>query len=104
MSHFLPNLPIWQLVLVVIVIPTAIAIGIQALVRRLIGVDRLVLNNEVAGFIFAIIDLCGAARLRRHCGLGEIQRRADFRGTRIRRRGSPVTLRRRRGAGGRQAP
>jgi Protein of unknown function (DUF4239) len=63
MSHFLSALPIWALVLVVIVIPTACAVGCQILVRRWVGVDRLVLNNEVAGFIFAIIGVVYAVLL-----------------------------------------
>ena len=75
MSHFLSALPLWALILAVVVIPTSIAIGFQLVVRRSVGVDQLALNNEVAGFIFAIIGgLRGAARLCRHCGLGEIQR------------------------------
>lgn len=63
MSHFLTELPLWQLILAVIVIPTAIAIGFQVLVRRWVGIERLVLNNEVAGFIFAIIGVVYAVLL-----------------------------------------
>ena len=63
MSHFLSELPLWQLILAVVVIPTAIAIGFQVLVRRLVGVERLALNNEVAGFIFAIIGVVYAVLL-----------------------------------------
>jgi hypothetical protein len=63
MSHSLSDLPLWELILAVIVIPTAIAIGFQVLVRRWVGVDRLVLNNEVAGFIFAIIGVVYAVLL-----------------------------------------
>ncbi len=63
MSHFLSELPLWQLILAVIVIPTSIAIGIQVLVRRSVGVDQLACNNEVAGFIFAIIGVVYAVLL-----------------------------------------
>src|SRR6516162_4330822 len=63
MSHSLSELPLWELILAVIVIPTAIAIGFQVLVRRWVGIDRLVLNNEVAGFIFAIIGVVYAVLL-----------------------------------------
>jgi hypothetical protein len=63
MSQFLSELPLWQLILAVVVIPTAIAIGFQVLVRRLVGIDRLALNNEVAGFIFAIIGVVYAVLL-----------------------------------------
>jgi hypothetical protein len=62
-SHLLSVLPLWGLILAVIVVPTAIAIGLQILVRRWVGVDRLVLNNEVAGFIFAIIGVVYAVLL-----------------------------------------
>jgi hypothetical protein len=63
MSHFLSELPIWELILAVIVLPTVVAVFFQALVRRWVGVDRLVLNNEVAGFIFAILGVVYAVLL-----------------------------------------
>ncbi len=63
MSQFLSELPLWALILVVIVIPTGCALGCQVLVRRWVGLDRLVLNNEVAGFIFAIIGVVYAVLL-----------------------------------------
>ena len=63
MSYFLSALPIWALILVVVVIPTSIAIGAQILVRRSVGVEKLALNNEVAGFIFAIIGVVYAVLL-----------------------------------------
>lgn len=63
MSGFLSDLPLWQLVLLIVAIPTAVAVGLQVLVRRSVGVDRLVLNNEVAGFIFAIIGVVYAVLL-----------------------------------------
>jgi Protein of unknown function (DUF4239) len=63
MSHFLSELPIWALIFAIIIVPTSVAIGLQVLVRRSIGVDRLALNNEVAGFIFAIIGVVYAVLL-----------------------------------------
>ena len=63
MSHVLSELPLWAVILAVIVVPTSIAIGSQALVRRSVGVDQLALNNEVAGFIFAIIGVVYAVLL-----------------------------------------
>ena len=63
MSHFLSELPIWALVLSVVVIPTVVALAFQVLVRRWVGVDRLTANNEVAGFIFAIIGVVYAVLL-----------------------------------------
>jgi hypothetical protein len=63
MSYVLSELPLWAVILAVIVIPTSIAIGSQVLVRRSVGVDQLALNNEVAGFIFAIIGVVYAVLL-----------------------------------------
>jgi hypothetical protein len=63
MSQYLSGLPLWALILIVIIIPTACAVGCQAVVRRLVGIERLDLNNEVAGFIFAIIGVVYAVLL-----------------------------------------
>jgi hypothetical protein len=63
MSYFLSALPLWALILAVVVIPTSIAVGVQVLVRRSVGVEKLALNNEVAGFIFAIIGVVYAVLL-----------------------------------------
>ncbi len=63
MSYFLSELPLWALILGVIVIPMSAAIGFQVFIRRSVGVDRLSLNNEVAGFIFAIIGVVYAVLL-----------------------------------------
>jgi hypothetical protein len=63
MSYVLSELPLWALFLVVIVIPTSLAIGCQVFIRRSVGVDKLSLNNEVAGFIFAIIGVVYAVLL-----------------------------------------
>jgi Protein of unknown function (DUF4239) len=63
MTYLLSELPLWQLILVLVVVPTAVAVGFQLLVRRSVGVDRLALNNEVAGFIFAIIGVVYAVLL-----------------------------------------
>src|SRR5579871_3055980 len=63
MSNFLSDLPLWVLILAVIVIPTGVAIGFQIFIRRSVGADKLALNNEVAGFIFAIIGVVYAVLL-----------------------------------------
>jgi hypothetical protein len=63
MTYLLSELPLWQLILVLVVVPTAVAVGFQLLVRRSVGVDHLALNNEVAGFIFAIIGVVYAVLL-----------------------------------------
>ena len=63
MSDFLSELPLWALILAVVVIPTGVAIGFQIFIRRSVGVEKLALNNEVAGFIFAIIGVVYAVLL-----------------------------------------
>ena len=63
MSNFLSELPLWALILAVVVIPTGVAIGFQIFIRRSVGADKLALNNEVAGFIFAIIGVVYAVLL-----------------------------------------
>lgn len=54
---YLANLPSWQSVLFVVVIPTVIASFGVFMVRKAFGYDKLINNNEVAGFIFAIVGL-----------------------------------------------
>jgi hypothetical protein len=92
MSQFLSALPLWALILTVIVIPTSLAIGVQVLVRRSVGVEKLALNNEVAGFIFAIIGVVAVPSPSSSLVWGEIQRGADLRRKRIRRRRGVVLL------------
>lgn len=62
-SYFLSSLPLWQLILLVSVIPTAIAMGAQILIRRWAGVDKLAKNNEIAGFKFATVGVIYAVLL-----------------------------------------
>jgi hypothetical protein len=62
-SYVLSSLPFWQLMLVIIVIPTAIAMALQILIRRWIGVAKLVKNNEIAGFKFATVGVIYAVLL-----------------------------------------
>ena len=63
MSQYLSSLPLWELIVLVIVIPTLIAIGLQVTSRWWVGVDRLSGNNEVAGFQFAIVGVIYAVLL-----------------------------------------
>ena len=63
MSHVLAVLPLWALILAVVVVPTAIAIGFQVFIRWRVGVDRLERNNEVAGFMFAAVGVVYAVLL-----------------------------------------
>jgi len=63
MSHVLAVLPLWALIFAVVLVPTAVAVVFQVFVRRWVGVDRLELNNEVAGFMFAAIGVVYAVLL-----------------------------------------
>jgi Protein of unknown function (DUF4239) len=63
MSYFLSELPLWALILAVVIVPTSVALGFQVFVRRAVGVEKLALNNEVGGFIFAIIGVVYAVLL-----------------------------------------
>jgi Protein of unknown function (DUF4239) len=62
-SYFLSSLPLWQLVLLVVIIPTAIAMAAQLSIRRWVGIDKLARNNEIAGFKFATVGVIYAVLL-----------------------------------------
>ena len=53
----------WGLTLLLILAACAYAIGLMLGTRLLYGVDRLSLNNEVAGFKFAVIGVFYAVLL-----------------------------------------
>ena len=53
----------WGLTLLLVLAACAYAIGLMLLTRLLYGVDRLSLNNEVAGFKFAVIGVFYAVLL-----------------------------------------
>ena len=59
----LSALPIWLAALMLVVLPVAIAIGSALLVRRGVGLERLIANNEVAGFKFAVVGVIYAVLL-----------------------------------------
>jgi Protein of unknown function (DUF4239) len=63
LSYFLSSLPLWLLIAVIVVIPTALAMGAQVLIRKWVGVDKLVSNNEIAGFKFATVGVIYAVLL-----------------------------------------
>ena len=63
MSFFLASLPIWLAFCLVVVVTTIVAMGAPLLVRRLVGLERLVTNNEVAGFKFAVVGVIYAVLL-----------------------------------------
>jgi hypothetical protein len=62
-SYFLSSLPLWQLILLVVIIPTAAAMTAQLLIRKWVGGDRLAKNNEIAGFKFATVGVIYAVLL-----------------------------------------
>ena len=63
MTYFLSNLPLWVLIVAIVVVPTFVAMVLQALIHRWVGVDRLVKNNEIAGFKFATVGVIYAVLL-----------------------------------------
>jgi hypothetical protein len=63
LSYFLSSLPIWQLILLVVIIPTVVAMAAQLLIRKWAGVDKLARNNEIAGFKFATVGVIYAVLL-----------------------------------------
>jgi hypothetical protein len=54
---FLAGLPFWAAILLLVVLPTIIAMGGTIVVRRAVGLDRLTSNNEIAGFKFATVGV-----------------------------------------------
>jgi hypothetical protein len=62
-SYFLSSLPLWLLIVLIVVIPTAVAMCAQLAIRRWVGVDRLAKNNEIAGFKFATVGVIYAVLL-----------------------------------------
>jgi hypothetical protein len=62
-SLFLSSLPLWISVLVIVVVPTILAMSGPLLVRRVLGLDELVTYNEVAGFKFAVVGVTYAVLL-----------------------------------------
>lgn len=59
----LTALPLWLSFLLLVVLPTAIAMSGPVVVRRLVRLDRLRTNNEVAGFKFATVGVIYAVLL-----------------------------------------
>ncbi len=60
---WLAAVPLWASALLVILLPTAIAMLGPVLVRRYVVLDRLTTNNEVAGFKFAVVGVVYAVLL-----------------------------------------
>jgi hypothetical protein len=61
--HILHNVPLWVVALLLTVGAAAYSIGLMLAMRAAFGVDRLSLNNEVAGFKFAVIGVLYAVML-----------------------------------------
>jgi hypothetical protein len=63
MSLFLSGLPLWVSAILIVILPTALAMWGPLLIRRRVALDRLTLNNEVAGFKFAVVGVIYAVLL-----------------------------------------
>ena len=57
MSLFLSGLPVWAAMLLIVVLPTIIAVACLLVLRRRIGLEHLATNNEIAGFKFATVGV-----------------------------------------------
>jgi uncharacterized integral membrane protein len=62
-SLFLAGLPLWIAAIFLVILPTAAAMCGPVLIRRRIGLERLVSNNEIAGFKFATVGVIYAVLL-----------------------------------------
>jgi hypothetical protein len=62
-SLFVSSLPLWISILLVVVVPTIVTMCGPLLARRVLGLERLVTNNEVAGFKFAVVGVTFAVLL-----------------------------------------
>jgi len=54
-THLLASWPLWASVIIVVVLPTVAAMSGPVLVRHWVAIERLTVNNEVAGFKFAAV-------------------------------------------------
>lgn len=59
----LANAPVWVSAIVVVLLPTLVAMAGPIVVRKYVGVERLATNNEVAGFKFATVGVLYAVLL-----------------------------------------
>jgi uncharacterized membrane protein (UPF0182 family) len=62
-SYFLVTLPLWELIALIVVAPTLVAMVLQALIHKWVRVERLAQNNEIAGFKFATVGVIYAVLL-----------------------------------------
>ena len=54
---FFYALSAWKAAILLVILPTAAAMAGSVLVRRIFGLERLAINNEVAGFKFAVVGI-----------------------------------------------
>ena len=54
---FFSALSAWKAAILIVILPTAAAMVGSVLVRRIFGLERLAINNEVAGFKFAVVGI-----------------------------------------------
>jgi Protein of unknown function (DUF4239) len=59
----LNELPLWMAALIVVVVATLFSVGLLLICRATLGVSHLSLNNEVAGFKFAVVGVFYAVLL-----------------------------------------
>ena len=57
------TLPVWLAFIVIVAIPTMVAMAGLVLIRRRLSLDHLIENNEVAGFKFAVLGVIYAVLL-----------------------------------------
>jgi Protein of unknown function (DUF4239) len=62
-SLFLAGLPLWVAAILLVVLPTIAAMCGPVLMRRRIGLERLISNNDIAGFKFATVGVIYAVLL-----------------------------------------
>ena len=60
---WLSGLPLWQSVLLIVALPTITVMASTLLVRKVFGLSRLEVNNEVAGFKYAVLGVIYAVLL-----------------------------------------
>lgn len=63
MTAYLAGLPLWLSGMLIVGLSTAVAMCGPVIIRRRIGLERLVVNNEVAGFKYAIVGVIYAVLL-----------------------------------------
>jgi hypothetical protein len=62
-TGWLADLPVWECALLMIGVPTTLVMLLILVVRRLVGLEMLGSNNEVAGFKYAVLGVIYAVLL-----------------------------------------